>query len=168
MKRLLLLALLLTGCAITRALVPSELAMAPGMTIEAMTRDGTMRIDYVDRYTRRYSWDGREKTFRHRPRQSRWYGSLGMYRPTGDGTMHAVLEEGQQHFRSTAEALVWLRSRHCVWTRDGMAVGWRQSARPGDGFLALHVEVWQIMVNGRKPVLPGAQSARIRINRDSR
>jgi hypothetical protein len=34
----------------------------------------------------------------------------------------------------------------CVWTRDGLVVGWKQEGRPEDGFLALQVGVWQIFI----------------------
>jgi hypothetical protein len=89
-----------------------------------------------------------------------------MYRPQGDQTMHAVLEEGQQHFSSVGEARRWLAKEEGfmdhVWTQDGLAVGWKQQGRPGDGFLALHVNVWQILVDGRKANLPDASPSNIR------
>lgn len=47
--------------------------------------------------------------------------------------MHAVLEEGQQHFSSVDEAQRWLAKREkfmdYVSTRDGLVVGWKQQAR---------------------------------------
>jgi hypothetical protein len=80
--------------------------------------------------------------------------------------MHAVLEEGQQHFSSMDEARDWLAKKDAlmdyVWTQDGLVVGWEQKSRPGDGYLALNVEVWQIMINGEKPDLPGASPENIR------
>ena len=82
--------------------------------------------------------------------------------------MHAVLEEGQQHFSSLGEARNWLTKKEqlmdYVSTRDGIVVGWRQQGRPGDGFLALSVEVWQILIDGRKPMWPGASPSKIRFN----
>lgn len=157
----------LAGCAFAPDNPDSELVMAPGMVIEAINKQGTLRIEYVGKYTRRYSWDGHVKTFRYMPRQDRWYGSLGMYRPYGDGSMHAVLEEGQQHFSSAREAYAWLakeeRFMEYVWTNDGVAVGWKQQARPKDGTLALTVEVWQIFVNGKRVVLKGSSPSKIRI-----
>lgn len=159
-------AVLLSSCASVPDNPNAELVMTPGTTIVASTSQGTIHISYVDRYTRRYVWDGYDKTFRHQTRQERWNGSLGMYRPQGDGTMHVVMEEGQQHFSSVGEARNWLakeeRFTDYVWTRDGLAVGWKQQARPGDGYLALHVDVWQILVDGKKPNLPGATPQRVR------
>ncbi len=168
MKNALLLftTLLLGSCMSVPENPDAELAMSPGTAIEATTSQGTMQISYVDQYTRRYIWDGYDKTFRHQTRQERWYGSLGMYRPTGDGTMHAVLEEGQQHFSNYTEARSWItkqeRFTDCVWTRDGLLVGWKQQGRPEDGFLALHVGVWQIFIDGKKPSLPAASPSKIR------
>jgi hypothetical protein len=162
----LLMALLLCSCASVPDNPNAELVMGPGSVIEATTSQGTMQISHVDRYTRRYIWDGYDKTFRHQTRQERWYGSLGMYRPTGDGTMHAVLEEGQQHFSNYSEARSFItkqeRFTDCVWTRDGLLVGWKQQGRLEDGFLALHVAVWQIFIDGKKPNLPGASPSKIR------
>lgn len=162
----LLIALLICSCASVSDNPNAELAMGPGSVIEATTSQGTMQISYVDQYTRRYIWDGYDKTFRHQTRQKRWYGSLGMYRPTGDGTMHAVLEEGQQHFSNDTEARSWItkqeRFMDCVWTRDGLLVGWKQQRRPEDGFLALQVDVWQIFIGNKKPSLPGASPSKIR------
>jgi hypothetical protein len=162
----LLSTLFLFSCATVPDNPNAELVMTPGSVIEATTSQGTMQIAYVDRLTRRYVWDGYDKTFRHQARQKRWYGSLGMYRPGGDGTMHAVLEEGQQHFSSYAEAKGWIakqeRVADYVWTRDGLVIGWKQQGRPADGFLALHVDVWQVFIDGKKPSLPGASPSKIR------
>jgi len=162
----LLIALLLCSCAFVPDNPNAELVMEPRSVIEATTSQGTMQISYVDRYTRRYIWDGYDKTFSHQTRQKRWYGSLGMYRPTGDRTMHAVLEEGQQHFSNYTEAKNWIteqqRFTDCVWTRDGLVVGWKQEGRQKDGFLALQVDVWQILIGGKKPSLPGASPSKIR------
>jgi len=146
----------------------SELVMQPGMSITATNSQGTMRIDCIDKYTRRYAWDGNVKTFRHQPRMRRWLGSLGMYRPQGDGSMHAVLEEGQMRFTSLDDAYTWLKKSErfmdFVWTEDGLVVGWKKQARSDDDHLALSVEVWQLFVRGKKPALKGAEAAKIKIS----
>ena len=146
----------------------SELVMQPGMSITATNSQGTMRIDYIDKYTRRYTWDGNVKTFRHQPRMKHWLGSLGMYCPQGDGSMHAVLEEGQMPFASLGEAYAWLekseRFMDFVWSEDGLVIGWKKQARPDDGYLALNVQVWQILVGGQKPRLIGAEPESIQIS----
>jgi hypothetical protein len=163
---------LLTGCSTSVQVdnQASELVMQPGMSITATNSQGTMRIDYIDQYTRRYAWDGNVKTFRHQPRMKRWLGSLGMYCPQGDGSMHAVLDEGQMPFITLGEAHAWLRKAErfmdLVWTDDGLVVGWKTQARPDDGYLALHVQVWQILVGGKKPCLKGAEPANIQLSAD--
>ena len=162
----------LTGCSTSVQVdnQASELVMQPGMSITATNSQGTMRIDYIDKYTRRYTRDGNVKTFRHQPRMKRWLGSLGMYCPQGDGSMHAVLEEGHMPFASLREAYAWLekseRFMDLVWTEDGLVVGWKTQTRPDDGYLALKVQVWQILVGGRKPCLKGAEPANIQLCAD--
>ncbi|HYF36284.1 MAG TPA: hypothetical protein VD994_13400 [Prosthecobacter sp.] len=96
---LLLTSLVFASCVGNAPSAKPELVMTPGMVIEAETKEGRLRIAYVDTYTREYAWGATVKRFKHRPRRERWSGSLGMYRPEGDASMHAVLEEGQQHFK---------------------------------------------------------------------
>ena len=95
-----------------------------------------------------------------------WFGFIRSpeQRPGGGDQVpsitRAVLEEGQQHFSSADEAVAWLAGRRstCVWTGDGLVVGWsKNTARK-----QLNVEVWQIYINGAKPNnLAGAQDANI-------
>ena len=98
----------------------------------------------------------------------RWLGSHGMYCPQGDGSMHAVLEEGHMPFASLREAYAWLekseRFMDLVWTEDGLVVGWKMQVRPDDGCLALNVQVWQILVGGQKPRLKDAATESIQIS----
>ena len=145
----------------------SELVMPKGSIVEATNRQGAMRIDALDKYTRRYSWRGISKMFRLFARSERWSGSKGAYRPTGDRDMHAVLEEGQQHFSSIDEVYPWLRLRcgaSAVYTSEGLVVVWREQRHPTvPNYSALSVDVWQIYVNGEKPsALTGATDAAIR------
>lgn len=140
--------------------------MAPGFTIKASNAQGTIVIKAEEGFKRSYSTSNVNKTFQMFGRDKRWYGSLGMYRPFGDRDLHAVLEEGQQHFNTTEEALAWLDRRKTWndvrWTRDGLAVAWRDQARPEDGFIMLSAEVWQIYIGGRKPrSFPGASDKTI-------
>ena len=89
---LLILAVMLVGCA------GKELVMAPGMVIEATNSNGTVSIRAEDELKRIYFWDNKSKSVKLRPRWKRWYGSLGAYSPGGGLRVHAVVEEGQQHF----------------------------------------------------------------------
>lgn len=143
--------------------------MTPGMQIEVKTKAGELKIRHVDTFTREYTWDGQTKRFTHQPRKKRWLGSLGMYRPTGDRSMHAVLEEGQQHFESVGEAHSWIekQKRHMdyAWNSDGLLVGWDEQKRPGDGYIALSVEVWQLYIRGVKARLKaGGSTNQLRVS----
>jgi len=148
-----------------------ELVMPPGCIIEAVNKQGKMRIEAVGKYTRKYKWKGRSKKFRLWPREKRWNGSKGAYRPSGDRDMHAVLEEGQQHFSSQEEVypwLIWQRyngRRDVKYTSDGLVVVWQEQRHPvAANYSALSVDVWQIYVDGKKPSgLRGASDGAIKV-----
>ena len=168
----------LPGC--TRAKpVKNETVMSPGMTITARTPTGIIAIRAGQGLTRSYTWEGATRSVEMWPRGERWYGSLGLYYPgPGDhwrehnGITRGVLEEGQQHFKTTREALLWLRERSQEWgsatpfpyvyTSSGLVVGWNKTLPRRQ----LNVEVWQIYVNGQKPVmLQGGQNRNIQVTK---
>ena len=146
-----------------------ELVMTPGEIIEVANRQGKIRVEAVGRFKRTYTWHGKSKTFQLRPRYGRWYGSKGAGRPVGDSSMHAVLEEGQQHFTAIEEVYPWLvyqssnGRNEVTYTSDGLVVVWEaQHDKSGEGFTALLVDVWQIYINGEKPRnLAGARDAAV-------
>jgi hypothetical protein len=146
----------------------NETVMSAGMRIQATTPIGVMVITAVDELTRSYTWEGATRSVEMWPRAERWYGSLGLYYPgPGDhwkehkGITRGVTEEGQQHFQSAAEALKWIRSRTWmpyVYRDDGLVVGWHKTLPRKQ----LDVEVWQILIHGKKPTrLPGSQNEKI-------
>ncbi len=149
-----------------------ELVMSVGMRITAVTPSGRIAITALDRLTRSYTWAGATRTVEMGPRSERWYGSLGAYYPgPGDhwdehnGITRGVVEEGQQHFKSSAEALKWIRSRTWmpyVYRDNGLVVGWDKTLPRRQ----LNVEVWQILIGGKKPrKLPGSQNDKITVTR---
>ena len=150
-----------------------ELVMTPGEIIEVANRQGKIRVEAVGRFKRTYTWHGKSKTFQLRPRYGRWYGSKGAGRPVGDSSMHAVLEEGQQHFTAIEEVYPWLvyqssnGRNEVTYTSDGLVVVWEaQYGKPGEGFTALLVNVWQIYINGEKPGnLAGARDVAVNLVR---
>lgn len=103
------------------------------------------------------------------PRQERWYGSLGLYYPgpgnhwkSHNGITRGVLGEGQQHFKTVEETLAWISEQKrwmpFVYRNDGLVVGWRKVPPRKQ----LNVEVWQIYINGEKPMaLPGSEDDKI-------
>lgn len=159
------LTLMLCSCA-SPSIEVAEPVMVPGSTIRASNSQGTIAITAEEGFKRSYSTPKMQKTFQLFGREKRWFGSLGMYRPFGDRDLHAVLQEGQQHFNTTEEAQAWLDRQKTWfdirWTRDGLVVARKVSERPSDGFMFLGVEVWQIYIRGRKPKsLPGASDKSI-------
>jgi hypothetical protein len=167
---------LLPGCgrpgAVRDGPVPAqnEIVMTPGMRITAITPEGTVTVHAGKGLKRSYTVDGITRSVEMWPRDNRWYGSLGLYYsgpgnhwPEHEGISRAVVEEGQQHFQSEAEALQWLKERDWqphVWRRDGLVVGWRRISDRKQ----LNVDVWQILIDGKKPDnLPGAQDDKITV-----
>lgn len=156
-------------------LARTEFAMLPGETITATTDSGTVAIHADDRLKRSYSWAGATRSLTTWPRDERWYGSLGVYFPgpgrhwePHNGITRAVVEEGQQHFSSVEEAIDWVHKREklesmaYVYTPAGLVVGWKTVPDREQ----LHVDVWQLLINGKKPVdIPGASSTAIRVTR---
>lgn len=146
----------------------NEIVMTPGMRITATTPVGTITITAVDDLTRSYTWEGATRSVEMGRRARRWYGSLGLVYPgPGDhwdehrGITRGVLEEGQQHFKSVEEAMTWIKSRDWmphVYRDDGLVVGWDKTLPRKQ----LSVDVWQILVNGKKPErLPGSHDDKI-------
>lgn len=142
----------------------NEIVMQEGMKITATTSVGTMTVAAGGGLERSYTWEGATRSVIMIPRHERWInGSFGLYFPgpgnhwqEHNGIVRGLLEEGQQHFESTHEALEWIESRRWltyVYRDDGLTVGWRKD---GD---KLNVDVWQILVNGETPTeLDGSQN----------
>ena len=135
----------------------NEIVMSPGMTITAETPVGKITITAGKGLKRSYTWEGATRSVEMSPRDERWYGSLGLYFPgPGEhwqehkGITRGVVEEGQQHFKSEAEAIKWIKGRSWmpyVYRDDGLVVGWSKTLPRRQ----LKVEVWQILISGKKP-----------------
>jgi hypothetical protein len=150
----------------------NEIVMSPGMKITAETRVGKITITSGKGLKRSYTWEGATRSVEMWTRDERWYGSLGLYFPGPDehweehkGITRGVVEEGQQHFKTAAEARKWLAGRKYmpyVYRGDGLVVGWQKvPARK-----QLNVEVWQIYINGKKPAkLDGSQDDKIKVEK---
>ncbi len=146
----------------------NEVVMSPGMRITATTPVGVITVTAVDALTRSYTWEGATRSVEMGPRHERWYGSLGLYYPgpgfhwkEHKGIARAVVEEGQQHFKTAEEAMKWIKSRDWipfVYRDDGLMVGWGKTLPRKQ----LNVEVWQILIDGKKPErLTGSQNDKI-------
>jgi hypothetical protein len=146
----------------------NEVVMSPGMRITATTPKGTITITAVNDLTRSYTWEGATRSLEMWPRSQRWYGSLGLYFPgpgfhwkEHKGIARAVVEEGQQHFKTAEAAMKWIKSRNWmpfVYRDDGLMVGWDKTLPRKQ----LNVEVWQILIDAKRPKrLPGSQNDKI-------
>jgi len=146
----------------------TEVAMPDGMKIRATTKVGTIEIEAGPMSKRSYTWEGATRSVIMEPRGERWYGSKGLYYPgPGDhwephnGITRGVVEEGQQHFQTVDAAIKWLKERMWqpyVYRDDGLVVMWGKSPERHQ----LDVEVWQILINGKKPTkLPGSNNEAI-------
>jgi hypothetical protein len=170
-----------------------EIVMTPGSEITARTSFGTITIragatvpgsgertyktpwgpktiPIPDKYRRTYRWGHCQGTVDLEPQNERWYGSLGISFPGPgfhwrecEGVARAVVDEGQQHFDTIAEAMRWIEQKGhempYVFRNDGLVVGW-DTVIPERK--QLNVEVWQVLIRGNRPTaLPGANDAAI-------
>jgi hypothetical protein len=148
--------------------VLAEIVMRPGARLKAVTKAGAIEVTAGEGFWRSYTWSGETRFAVLKPRNKRWYGSLGVYWPGDgdhwkehDGLTRAVLDEGQQRFETMEAAVAWLRERTYmpfVHRNDGLVVGWTRVPERRQ----LDVEVWQIYVNGAKPTeLPDSDDGSI-------
>lgn len=172
----LLIVLTVFGCNPKPAAGPvrNEVVMSPGMKIAATTPTGTITITAEEGHHRSYTWSGQTRSAEMRPRKERWHGSLGIYYPgpgyhwaDHEGIRRGVLQEGQQHFASEKEALRWIAAQRkfmpLVYRSDGLAVGWLKVPERKQ----LNVDVWQILIGGKKPVaLEGGDDQAIEVVTD--
>ncbi len=124
---------------------------------------------------RSYTWEGETRSVEMWPRRERWYGSLGLYFPgpgnhwkPHNGIARGVVEEGQQHFKTVDEALKWIAEQKwwpLVYRSDGLLVGWGKNLSRQQ----LNVDVWQIVIDGKKPTkLPGSHDDKIIVDEPQR
>jgi len=145
--------------------------MRPGMSITAETSAGLVMITANDDLERTYTWEGASRSVRLWPREQSWYGSVGAYYPgpgnhwkDHNGITRGVLEEGQQHFHNTEDAVAWIRQpwhdMKSVYRDDGLFVLFCKTPQRSQ----LNVDVIQILVDGKKPTsLPGSQNSTITV-----
>lgn len=149
----------------------NEVVMCNGARIVVERQGETLEIGAQDDVRRSYATGGVDVSFKLKPREARWYGSLGLYRASGNRDVHAVLEEGHQYFDSEHEALEWLKWQdhrlHYVYNSSGLVVGWSLQRNPSesDPRYALSVQVWQFYIDGKKPAsLANANDGAFRVS----
>jgi hypothetical protein len=149
----------------------NETVMVPGMRITADVSNSRIAIEAHEGYERSYTWDDATRSAILAPRKIRWYGSFGIYSPgvgnhwrSNGGITRGVLEEGVLWFKTTEDAVNWLKDvqslNNCVYSKGGLVVAWEKvPARK-----QLNVDVWQLMIGGDKPAaLPGSRDEQIKV-----
>jgi hypothetical protein len=163
----------------SNAIPEQEMVMNKGMKIAAATTNGKIEISAEDSFIRTYSWGSCVRTQTLFPRKKRWYGSLGAYFPGPnpswklcEGIDGSLLEEGQMHFNTVDEAMLWINSGSkfekgtSVYNNDGLLVNFSKSIHPSGETGILKVNVWQIYINGSKPNgLNGSDDSKITIEK---
>ncbi len=175
-----LFVLILTGCSVTHTRNTDfavETVMHEGMSIVATNNLGTMEIKAEKGFSRCYTWEGATRCQVLEPRKERWAGKLGIYHSklnnhweNHNTITNANLEEAQVHFKTTDEAMKFVRHRSrldgdTVYNDSGLVVTWKKSIHPQkqEGNV-ITVNVWQVLINGDKPnKLTGSQNSKIMV-----
>ena len=142
--------------------------MSPRMRITAKTSVGTIAITAVDQQTRSYTWDGADLFGRAVARESEvlrrrrlYYKGTGEHWRGHHGITHCLTKESNKLFITLEDAMAWIKEPErasFVYRGDGLMVGWGKTADPK----RLTVEVWQILIDGKKPTqLPGSQDDKV-------
>ncbi len=147
----------------------TELAMQPGMKIEATNKNGTVSIEYLAPLERRYKWNGYDEKRTLIPRKERFNGYLGAYDPAISYSweifsIRIVAQDSQVHFKNADDLRKWLYQSSdvmdWVYTDTGLVVGFEKipSSRQ------VSIDVFQIYLNGNKPEkLEGSRPENIKI-----
>lgn len=169
-SQVLILVVLLCGC--RKSPYPfTENVLSEGMVITASTPSGKISIEGQKGCSRRFSGENWSCTSALIPRDTRWYGSLGLYDPAPSNSMHGrlLVDEGRQFFSSESEVLRYLQQNsgyfgRLTYNNSGLVVAYKIIPIPG-GSPTRSLEVWQVYINGHKPSsLRGAMDANITIS----
>ena len=148
----------------------TELALEPGMIIEATNKNGTVIIEYLSPLERRYKWGKHDEKRTLIPRKERWLGQLGAYDPATTYILsygpRIVAEDSQMHFESMDEVKAQLYESSAVldwvYTDNGLVIGFAESQNRNQ----VNIEVYQYYINGQKPTkLEGSRPENIKIKR---
>jgi hypothetical protein len=148
----------------------TELAMEPGMRIEATNKNGTVVIDYIEPLKRRFRWDDYDEERTLIPRKERWLGELGAYDPASAWIwevwkIRIVSSDSQLHFESMEDIEKWLYQGSAVedwvYTDDGLVVGFSRNPNRNQ----VGIQVFQFYLNGEKPKkLKGSRPENIKVS----
>lgn len=146
----------------------AEIVLCPGSSVTVMGEASSLTVRATSLTTRVYQVEDFDFATDLIPRWERWNGNLGIYRPSGSGDTHTVLEEGQQFFSNEDELYDWVEwakrwGGELHYTSDGLLLRWATSyrgAQEAGPKRSLSVDVVQLMLRGHKPAgLDGADDA---------
>jgi len=146
----------------------TELAMEPGMIIEATNKNGTVIIEYLSPLERRYKWGRYDEKRTLIPRKERFLGRLGAYDPATTFLIsygpRIVANDSQMHFKNMGEVKAKLYESSAVmdwvYTDDGLVIGFKKATHPKGA----NIGVYQYYINGKKPTkLEGSRPENIKI-----
>lgn len=148
--------------------IVTDNVLEPKQSVEATNRFGTIRIEYVSPTERKYKWDDSAQTVEMIPRKERFLGALGIYNPASraseGGPVRIVTQESKLRFQKIDDVYRFLYQSSeimdWVYTRDGLVVGFGKAPDRNQ----INVDLWQVLVDGRKPSdLRGARDASIHL-----
>ena len=148
----------------------TELAMEPGMIIEATNKNGTVIIEYLSPLERRYKWGRHDEIRTLMPRKERFTGRLGAYDPATTFIMsygpRIVADDSQMHFKNMEEVKAELYQGSAVmdwvYTDDGLVIGFEEIPSRKQ----VSIDVYQYYINGKKPTkIEGSRPENIKITK---
>ena len=148
----------------------TENVLSDGMVITAHTPNGMISIKGKKGCSREFAGDNWLKKSNLIPRDTRWYGSLGLYDPADSDTMNGrlIVDEGRQFFASESEALRYFQRLsgyygRLTYNNSGLLIAYK-IIDVGGGEPTRSLTIWQIYINGKKPSsLRGAVDKNIEI-----
>lgn len=156
----------------SQAIPPNtEFVLPEGMVITASNPNGTITITAGHGTERIFSGPGWKKERNLIPRDTRWYGSFGLYDPAESFSPFGrlLVDEGRLFFHSESETLKYLDEGSTyfkpVFNNRGLVVGYHVENMPG-GEPTRSVQIWQIYINGQRPQsLRGADDTAVTVKR---
>ena len=148
----------------------TELAMDPGIIIEATNKNGTVIIEYLSPLERRYRWGRYDEKRTLIPRKKRFRGRLGAYDPATTFLIsygpRILANDSQRHFQNMEEVKAKLYESSAVmdwvYTNNGLVVGFSKDPTSK----AVNIDVYQYYINGKKPTkLEGSRPEKIKITK---
>src|SRR5439155_20891343 len=140
-----------------------EAVLSVGQTVEAINKNGKVRISYLSPLRRKYEWDTEHRTVGLKPRRERFDGKLGIYDPADAWIFNLrkirlVLGEATRNFDSDERARAALVESSVymewVYTPDGFVVGFGGAPSRHE----ININVFQYLIRVHTPTYwPGSR-----------